>query len=97
MMVAEHVNFVGFRIDGELAPDRPKLGGQGAPVFTPLPAPGPGFEIEDEPEPLAAMYCVGWVDALADAVRRNVYDSQGAGSVDERENAALGAVLKALA
>jgi hypothetical protein len=96
-LVAEHVNFCGCRIDGVLAGDRPKLGGAGVPVFTPPPPPGPDFEIEDEPEPAAALFAVGWTDALVDAVRRNVYDSKGAGTVDERENSALGAIIKALA
>jgi hypothetical protein len=96
-LVAEHVNFCGCRIDGVLAGDRPKLGGAGAPVFTLPPPPGPDFEIEDEPEPAAALFAVGWTDALVDAVRRNVYDSRGAGVVDERENSALGAIIRALA
>ncbi|WP_439577818.1 virulence factor SrfC family protein [Elioraea sp.] len=97
MLVSEHVNFCGCRIDGALIEDRPKLGGSGAPVFTPPPPPGPDFEIDDEPEPAAALFAVGWTDALAHAVRRNVYDSKGAGTVDEDENRALGTIIKALA
>jgi len=95
-LVNEQVNFLGFSIAGRLAGDRPTLGEGGPPAFEPPPVPQPGFEIEDEPEPFGALFCVSWIEALFDAARRNVFDAQGAGTVDERENAALGAVLRQL-
>lgn len=95
-MVAECVNYVGFRQAGALLADRPRLGADGPPAFEPPPPPPLRFEIAEEPEPYGALYVVGWIEGLSDAVRRNVYDRSGAGTVDRASNDALGAVLKLL-
>ena len=94
-LINEHVNFQGMSLDGILSPDRPRVEG-GPPAFEPQPPPEPGFEIGDEPEPFGPLFCLSWVDVLADAVKRNVYDQGGAGMVDQKQNEALGAVLSLL-
>ena len=94
-LINEHVNFQGMSLDGALSPDRPRVEG-GPPAFEPAPPPEPGFEIGDEPEPFGPLFCLSWVDVLADAVKRNVYDQGGAGMVDQKQNEALGAVLTLL-
>lgn len=94
-LINEHVNFQGMSLDGVLSPDRPRVEG-GPPAFEPEPPPEPGFEIGDEPEPFGPLFCLSWVDVLADAVKRNVYDQGGAGMVDQKQNEALGAVLSLL-
>ena len=55
-----------------------------------------GFEIGEEAEPFGPLFVLSWVDVLADAVRRNVFDQGGAGMVDQKQNEALGAVLALL-
>jgi len=94
-LINEHVNFLGMSQDGVLSPDRPRVEG-GPPAFEPTPPPEPGFEIGDEPEPFGPLFCLSWVDVLADAVKRNVFDQGGAGMVDQKQNEALGAVLALL-
>jgi hypothetical protein len=94
-LVNEHVNFLGMSADGVLSPDRPQVEG-GPPAFEPLPPPQPGFEIDDEPEPFGGLYVLSWVDVMADAVRRNVFDQAGAGLVDQKQNEALGSVMALL-
>ncbi len=94
-LINEHVNFQGMSLDGVLSPERPRVEG-GPPAFEPEPPPEPGFEIGDEPEPFGPLFCLSWVDVLADAVKRNVYDQGGAGMVDQKQNEALGAVLTLL-
>ena len=94
-LINDHVNFQGMSLDGALSPDRPRVEG-GPPAFEPAPPPEPGFEIGDEPEPYGPLFCLSWVDVLADAVKRNVYDQGGAGMVDQKQNEALGAVLTLL-
>ena len=94
-LINEHVNFIGLCQDGVLAADRPRVEG-GPPAFEPTPPPEPGFEIGEEPEPFGPLFCLGWVDVLADAVYRNVHDRGGVGVVDQRQNEALGAVLTLL-
>lgn len=95
-IVNEQVNFLGLRIDRELSDDRPTLGDHGPRVFEPPPPATPDLEIEDEPPPYGAIFCLGWIEALADATRRNVFDRGGAGLVNQRENEALGKVLALL-
>jgi hypothetical protein len=94
-LVNEHVNFLGMSQDGVLAPDRPQVEG-GPPAFDPTPPPEPGFEIGEEAEPFGPLFVLSWVDVLADAVKRNVFDQGGAGMVDQKQNEALGAVLALL-
>ncbi|MCC6719359.1 MAG: hypothetical protein IT555_15865 [Acetobacteraceae bacterium] len=94
-LINEHVNFLGMSQDGVLSPDRPRVEG-GPPAFEPEPPPAPGFEIGDEAEPFGPLFVLGWVDVLADAVKRNVFDQGGAGMVDQKQNEALGAVLALL-
>jgi len=94
-LVNEHVNFLGMSHNGVLAADRPQIEG-GPPAFEPTPPPEPGFEIGDEPEPFGPLFVLSWVDVLADAVRRNVFDQGGAGMVDQKQNEALGNVLALL-
>jgi hypothetical protein len=94
-LVNEHVNFLGMSQDGVLSPDRPQVEG-GPPAFDPTPPPEPGFEIGEEAEPFGPLFVLSWVDVLADAVKRNVFDQGGAGMVDQKQNEALGAVLALL-
>jgi hypothetical protein len=94
-LVNEHVNFLGMSHDGAFAADRPLIEG-GPPAFDAPPPPEPGFEIGEEPEPFGPLFVLSWVEVLADAVRRNVFDQGGAGMVDQRQNEALGAVLALL-
>lgn len=94
-LVNEHVNFLGMSQEGVLAPDRPQIEG-GPPAFEPMPPPEPGFEIGDEAEPYGPLFVLSWVDVLAEATRRNVFDQGGAGMVDQKQNEALGAVLALL-
>jgi len=94
-LVNEHVNFLGMSQDGKLSPDRPQVEG-GPPAFDPTPPPQPGFEIGEEPEPFGPLFVLSWVDVLADAVKRNVYDQGAAGMVDQKQNEALGGVLALL-
>ncbi|MCX7375565.1 MAG: virulence factor SrfC family protein [Alphaproteobacteria bacterium] len=94
-LVNEHVNFLGMSLDGVLAADRPQVEG-GPPAFDPTPPPEPGFEIGEEAEPFGPLFVLSWVDVLADAVKRNVFDQGGAGMVDQKQNEALGTVLALL-
>jgi hypothetical protein len=94
-LVNEHVNFLGMSLDGVLAPDRPQVEG-GPPAFDPTPPPEPGFEIGEEAEPFGPLFVLSWVDVLAEAVKRNVFDQGGAGMVDQKQNEALGTVLALL-
>jgi hypothetical protein len=94
-LVNEHVNFLGMSLDGALGADRPLIEG-GPPAFDPPPPPEPGFEIGEEPEPFGPLFVLSWVEVLADAVRRNVFDQGGAGMVDQQQNEALGRVLALL-
>ncbi len=94
-LVNEHVNFLGMSLDGVLSADRPQVEG-GPPAFDPTPPPEPGFEIGEEAEPFGPLFVLSWVDVLADAVKRNVFDQGGAGMVDQKQNEALGTVLALL-
>ncbi len=94
-LVNEHVNFLGMSLDGVLSADRPQVEG-GPPAFDPTPPPEPGFEIGEEAEPYGPLFVLSWVDVLADAVKRNVFDQGGAGMVDQKQNEALGTVLALL-
>jgi hypothetical protein len=95
-IINEQVNFLGLRIDRILSHDRPTLGSNGPEVFAPPPPATPEMEIEDEPPQYGALFCIGWIEALIDATKRNVYDRGGAGLVNQRENDALGKVLALL-
>ncbi len=93
-LINEQANFLGLSQGGVLARERPSIEG-GPVVFEPMPEPEPGFELEETAPQFGDLFCLGWVDGLADAVNRNVRD-RGAGVVDQRENDALGAVLALL-
>jgi len=94
-VVNEHVNFLGTNHGGDLSANRPQLG-EGLAAFDPTPPPQPGFEIGDEPEPFGPLFVLSWVTVLGDAVRRNVFEQDGGGMVDQKQNEALGAVLALL-
>jgi hypothetical protein len=96
-LVNETVNYLGHSEAGVLAPDRPVSADTGLKVFEPPPAAGPGFEVAEEQAAFGYDFAVDWVDALTDAVDRNVRDRAGAGTVDLAANAELGAILRRLA
>jgi hypothetical protein len=96
-LVNETVNYLGHSEAGVLHEDRPVSADTGLKVFEP-PAPvGPGFEVAEQQTAFGYDFGIDWVDALTDAVDRNVRDRAGAGTVDLAANAELGAILRKLA
>ena len=92
------VSIPGAELEGtEIWPPIPR--GKAPPADIPVdaaPWPEPGFEIGEEAEPFGPLVVLSWVDVLADAVKRNVFDQGGAGMVDQKQNEALGTVLALL-
>jgi len=96
-LVNETVNYLGHSEAGLLAEDRPVSADTGLKVFEPPPPVGPGFEVSEQQTAFGHDFGIDWVDALADAVDRNVRDRAGAGTVDLAANAELGTILRKLA